>query len=160
MPESVLAAVVFMISLELVKIGGMRKIYHEARSEFWVALLTTAIVVFVGVEQGIIVAMVLSLLDHMRRGYRPKNSVIAKTDSSGWHEVAVSHPAEYEPGLLVYRFSHSLYYANAHQFSEEVLVLVNGVDSAIDWFCLYAVAIDDVDYTAAATMRNTCGALQ
>jgi SulP family sulfate permease len=160
MPESVLAAVVFMIGLELIKFAGMRQIYQQARSEFWVALLTTAMVVFVGVEQGIIIAMVLSLLDHVRRGYRPKNSVIAKAESAGWHEVPVSNPAEYEPGLMVYRFSHSLYYANAHQFSEEVLALVNGADSNIDWFCLDAVAIDDVDYSAAATLRTTFGALQ
>jgi len=155
MPEAVLAAVVFIIGLDLINLKGMRKIFVEARSEFWVAFLTMAVVVLVGVEQGIILAMVLSLLDHVRRGYRPKNTVVAATDSGGWHMAPVSSPVQYEPGLMVYRFSHSMYYANAEQFSEQVLELANNADPGLAWFCLDAAAIDDVDYSAAATLRST-----
>ena len=155
MPEAVLAAIVFMIGLDLIDLKGMKKIFIEARSEFWVALLTAAVVVLVGVEQGIIVAMVLSLLDHVRRGYRPKNTVIAAAEANGWRSTPVSSPEQYEPGLMVYRFSHSMYYANAEQFSEQVLDLVNEADPALSWFCLDAAAIDDIDYSAAATLRAT-----
>ncbi len=160
MPEAVLAAIVFMIGLDLIDLKGMKKIFVEARSEFWVALLTAAVVVLVGVEQGIILAMVLSLLDHVRRGYRPKNSLIAKAESGGWHNTPVSGADQYEPGLVVYRFSHSMYYANAEQFSEQVIELVNGADPSLDWFCIDAVAIDDVDYSAAAKLRSTYGILK
>ena len=160
MPEAVLAAVVFMIGLNLIDLKGMRKIFAEARSEFWVALLTAAVVVVVGVEQGIILAMVLSLLDHVRRGYRPKNTVIAAAKSGGWRAMPVGSPEQYEPGLMVYRFSHSMYYANAEQFSEQVLELANGADPKLSWFCLDAAGIDDLDYSAAATLRSTYGALK
>jgi MFS superfamily sulfate permease-like transporter len=138
----------------------MKKIFVEARSEFWVALLTAAIVVLVGVEQGIILAMVLSLLDHVRRGYRPKNSLIVGRQGDGWRSTPVSNPAQFEPGLMAYRFSHSMYFANAEQFSEQVLELVNGADPSLEWFCLDAVAIDDVDYSAAAKLRSTYGILK
>jgi high affinity sulfate transporter 1 len=155
MPEAVLAAIVFMIGLDLIDLKGMKTIFVQARSEFWVALLTAAVVVLVGVEQGIILAMVLSLLDHVRRGYRPKNSVIVARQADGWRSAPVSSPAQFEPGLMAYRFSHSMYYANAEQFSEQVLELVNGADPKLEWFCLDAVAIDDVDYSAAAKLRAT-----
>jgi high affinity sulfate transporter 1 len=160
MPEAVLAAIVFMIGLDLIDFKGMKTIFVEARSEFWVALFTTAVVVLVGVEQGIIVAMVLSLLDHVRRGYRPKNSLIAKAESGGWHNTPVSEGDQYEPGLMVYRFSHSMYYANAEQFSEQVLELVNSADPDLAWFCLDAAGIDDVDYSAAANLRSNYGILK
>jgi high affinity sulfate transporter 1 len=160
MPEAVLAAIVFMIGLDLIDLKGMKKIFLEARSEFWVALLTAAVVVLVGVEQGIILAMVLSLLDHVRRGYRPKNSLIAKAESGGWHNTPISEADQYEPGLMVYRFSHSMYYANAEQFSEQVLELVNGADPDLAWFCLDAAGIDDVDYSAAANLRSNYGILK
>jgi hypothetical protein len=39
-------------------------------------LVTTLTVVIVGVEQGILLAIVLSLVDHTRYGYRPKNAVL------------------------------------------------------------------------------------
>ncbi|MGD9408189.1 MAG: SulP family inorganic anion transporter, partial [Gammaproteobacteria bacterium] len=84
MPEAVLAAVVFMIGVELIKLKAMQEIYATARSEFWVALITAAVVVVVGVEQGIILAMALSLVDHVRRGYRPRNSLVAKSETGGW----------------------------------------------------------------------------
>ena len=160
MPEAVLAAIVFMIGLDLIDLKGMKKIFVEARSEFWVALITAAVVVLVGVEQGIILAMVLSLLDHVRRGYRPKNSLIVARQADGWRSAPVSSPAQFEPGLMAYRFSHSMYYANAEQFSEQVLELVNGADPQLEWFCLDAVAIDDVDYSAAAKLRSTYGILK
>ncbi len=155
MPEAVLAAIVFMIGVDLIDLKGMKKIFVEAPSEFWVALITAATVVLVGVEQGIILAMVLSLMDHVRRGYRPKNSLIVARQAAGWRSAPVSSPAQFEPGLMAYRFTHSMYYANAEQFSEQVLELVTGADPKLEWFCIDAVAIDDVDYSAAAKLRST-----
>jgi MFS superfamily sulfate permease-like transporter len=155
MPEAVLSAVVFLIGIGLIDLKGMRSIYTQARSEFWVALITALMVVFVGVEQGIILAIVLSLLDHVRRGYRPKNTLIAAAESGSWRTSPVSSPVQYEPGLMVYRFSHSMYYANAQEFSEQVLELANSAEPSLSWFCLDAAAIDDVDYSAAATLRST-----
>ena len=155
MPEAVLAAIVFMIGVDLIDLKGMKEIFVEAPSEFWVALITAATVVLVGVEQGIILAMVLSLMDHVRRGYRPKNSLIVARQAAGWRSAPVSSLAQFEPGLMAYRFNHSMYYANAEQFSEQVLELVTGADPKLEWFCIDAVAIDDVDYSAAAKLRST-----
>jgi len=105
--------------------------------------------------------MVLSLLDHVRRGYRPKNALVAApAESGGWRMAPVSSPVQFEPGLMVYRFSHSMYYANAEQFSEQVLELANNADPALAWLCIDAVAIDDVDYSAAATLRSVHGVLK
>jgi MFS superfamily sulfate permease-like transporter len=154
MPVAVLAAVVFMIGVELIKLEEMRRIYATARSEFWVALLTALVVVFVGVEQGIMLAMMLSLLDHVRRGYRPRNSLVAKAEGGGWRQLPLGSLAQYEPGLMAYRFSHSLYYANAALFSEQVVELATAAGPDLEWFCLDAVAIDDVDYSGAAVLRS------
>jgi high affinity sulfate transporter 1 len=154
MPEAVLAAVVFMIGVELIKLTAMREIYATARSEFWVALITAAVVVVVGVEQGIILAMVLSLIDHVRRGYRPRNSLVAKSETGGWRHLPLDSLFQYEPGLIAYRFSHSLYYANAGLFAEQIVELANKADPDLKWLCLDAVAIDDVDYSGAAALRS------
>jgi MFS superfamily sulfate permease-like transporter len=155
MPDAVLSAVVFLIGVGLIDIPGMRKIYLQARSEFWVALITAAVVVFVGVEQGIVLAMVLSLIDHTRKGYRPKNTVILKAGQDGWQVQPVTKPGQFEPGLLVYRFSHSMYYANAQEFSEEVTELVKEAQPPLRWFCIDAAAIDDIDFSAAQTLRSS-----
>jgi SulP family sulfate permease len=154
MPEAVLSAIVFLIGVDLIDLKGMRSIYAQRRSEFWVALVTALMVVFVGVEQGIILAIVLSLIDHTRRGYRPKNVVLVPSETGALHAQPVATRAQALPGLLIYRFTHSMYYANAEQLSQELTDLANNADPPIRWLCLDASAVDDVDYSAAETLRS------
>ena len=160
MPEAVLSAIVFLIGIDLIDIKGMRSIFAQRRSEFWVALITALMVVLVGVEQGIILAIVLSLIDHTRRGYRPKNAVLVPAESGVWHSRPVATGAQALPGLIIYRFTHSLYYANCQQFSQEIMNLVNKAGPPVRWLCLDASAVDDVDYSAAETLRSLYGILE
>jgi len=159
-PAAVLSAVVFLIGIDLIDIQGMRSILLERRSEFWVALITTLVVIFVGVEQGIILAIVLSLIDHTRRGYRPKNVVLVPGESGVWLAQPVTTGAQAVTGLVIYRFTHSMYYANSQQLSEEILNLVNTAEPPLRWFCIDGSAVDDVDYTAAETIRSLYGILK
>jgi high affinity sulfate transporter 1 len=160
MPEAVLSAVVFLIGVDLTDIGGMKKIYRARRSEFWVALITALMVILVGVEQGIILAIVLSLIDHTRRGYRPKNALLEPAESGVWHAEPVTSRVQALPGLVIYRFTHSMYYANSKQLSEEITGLVNSADPPVRWFCIDASAVDDVDFSAAETLRSVFGILK
>ena len=79
MPNAVLSTVVFLIGIELVDIAGMNRIWKFRRDEFVVAAITAATVVLVGVLQGIIIAIVLSIIDHLRRSYRPPTAVMTST---------------------------------------------------------------------------------
>lgn len=154
MPESVLAAVVFLIGLELMDISGLKRIYQQRPDEFWVALVTLLIVVFVGVKEGILLAMLLSIIDHLRRGYRPKNVLLAYSEEDGLHAGMLRKGAQARPGLMIYRFTHSMYYANARQMSEEVMDLLKHARPALRWFCIDCSAVDDIDYSAAETLRS------
>jgi high affinity sulfate transporter 1 len=154
MPEAVLAAIVFLIGIDLIDLQGMRKVFVERRSEFWVALITALMVVFVGVEQGIILAMVLSLIDHTRHGYRPRNLLLVPDESGRWRTQPVASGAQAAPGLTVYRFTHSVYYANCQQLSEEILRLASQAEPPLRWLCIECSAIDDVDFSGAETLRS------
>jgi sulfate permease, SulP family len=152
MPEAVLSAVVFLIGIDLIDYKGMRKIYNQRRSEFWVALITMLMVIFVGVEQGIVVAIVLSLIDHTRRGYHPTNMLLAPGESGIFKQNSLESHTQARPGLMIYRFTHSMYFANAQQLSEEVTTLVKQAEPPLRWFCIEASAVDDIDVTAAETL--------
>lgn len=160
LPTAVLSAIVFWVAVKMIDVKGLGLIFVQARAEFWVALLTAVTVVVVGVEQGILLAMVLSLIDHVRRGYRAKNMVIV-ADEKGWQTVPLSEPRPIMPGLLVYLFSHSLYYANAGQFAAEVQRLARPPEAPpLVWLCVEAAAISDLDYSAAVMLRTTCSQLR
>jgi MFS superfamily sulfate permease-like transporter len=160
MPGAVLSTVVFLICVHLIDVKGMQQIYRERPLEFWVALATAATVVLVGVEQGILLALFLSLAIHTRHGYRPRNLVIAQDPSGDWRTTPVDTQAQILPGLLLYRFTHGMYYANAGVLSEEVARLAQEAKPPLHWFGIDATAVDDVDFTAAATLRSLSGVLR
>jgi high affinity sulfate transporter 1 len=153
LPNAVLAAVVFLIGLKLIDVASMRRIWRLRKDEFWVALLTAVVVVSVGVEQGIILAIVASIVLHVRRHYLPRDTIVT-WDGHGQVHLEQSTPGVMsEPGLVVYRFGVGLFYANAQRLSDEAFALVD-VSDAPRWFVLDAAAIDDVDYTGGETLAE------
>jgi MFS superfamily sulfate permease-like transporter len=64
------------------------------------------------------------------------------------------------PGLLVYRFALTMYYANAQQLSEQVVDLATGAQPPLVWLCIEGSAVADVDFTAASTLRDIHGILK
>ena len=156
LPDAVLAAVVFIIGLELIDIKGMRKIYAERRSEFWIAVITGIMVITIGVEEGIIFAIFLSLIEHTRYGYHPNNSLLTISKKRTFKTAPLSSNEQIVPGLIVYRFAHSMYYANSTLFSEEATTLVSKATPPLKWFCMECSAINDIDFTATETLYSTC----
>jgi len=160
MPNAVLAAVVLMIGIELVDVKGMRRILKARPEEFVVGAITAATVVVVGVEQGILLAIVLSLIDHLRHGYAPRDTLLVSKAGGHLKWMPVERPEQVAPGLLVYRFSAGLYYANANRFTEEILGIVTAGDTPVRWLCVDAAGIDDVDYSAGQSIREIHGQLR
>ncbi|MGD0376523.1 MAG: SulP family inorganic anion transporter [Streptosporangiaceae bacterium] len=153
LPTAALAAVVFLIAAELIDIPGLRRIRAVRKTEFAVALLTTAAVVALGIQDGIAVAVIASVIDHLRHSYRPLSSVLVKSPAGHWRACPVEPGARTEKGLVVYRFGTSLYYANASRLIEDVTALVTRGDS-LQWLVLDGAAIGDVDYTSASVLTQ------
>lgn len=155
LPLAVLATIVFLIGLELVDIRGMRQILAVRRDEFAIALLTSAAVVFIGVEQGIVLAIVASVIDHLRTSYAPRNTVLVPANKDGaFRSVPATPDTRTATGLVVYRFAATLYYANAHRLVDQSAAFLT-TPAPPRWFCLDCVAVGDVDFTAAAALRLT-----
>jgi sulfate permease, SulP family len=159
LPNAVLSAVVFLIGVKLIAVKGMRSIYGLRRDEFWVALATAIVVITVGVEQGIILAIVLSLILHVRRHFTPNDAVVRWDEQGRFRLVKPAPGTVTEPGLVIYRFPVGIFYANAARLSEDVMGLVNVPDPP-RWFVLWADAIDDIDYTGAQTLVELAGQLR
>jgi SulP family sulfate permease len=158
MPKAVLSAIVFLIGIELVDLAGMRKVLRLRTDEFVVATLVAVTVVVVGVEQGIVLAIVASIIDHLRRSYRPGTSVIQPAANGGWTGVPATPDARTLPGLVVYRFAGSVYYANASLLLEQASAFASSAEPP-RWFCLDAAAIPDIDFSGGETIKQLHGEL-
>lgn len=138
----------------------MRKVLRARPDEFVVALLTAFVVVCVGVEQAIMLAIVVSILDHLRRGYHPNDSVLVPSASGSPKAAPVTPGLQSEPGIVVYRFAADLYYANTNRFNEEILELVDDVDPKVELLVLDAGAIFDIDYSGGETIKQAYNELR
>ena len=154
LPRCVLAAIVFTIAVGMIDATGLRDIRRESPGEFYLAVSTAAVVVMIGVEEGILLAIVLSLLRHVRHSYRPHTMVLAPDAAGRWMPVPAIPGAETEPGLIIYRFGADLFYANDHRFADEVHSLVEHAPTPVRWFIVDADAITDLDYSAARSIRE------
>ncbi|HTV64576.1 MAG TPA: SulP family inorganic anion transporter [Bryocella sp.] len=148
LPRAVLSAIVFVIAVKLIDFGKLLAIRRESPGEYWLAVMTAAVVIVVGVKQGILVAMVVSLLRIVSHSYHPHTGVLV-ADAVGWKRIPPAPGAMTEPGLVVYAFGAPLFYANASRFAEEVRALVAGHPSPVRWLIVDCEAITNVDYTAA-----------
>jgi MFS superfamily sulfate permease-like transporter len=159
MPKAVLAAIVFLIGIGLIDVKGFRRIRAARRSEFVIAAVTAVVVFGVGVEQGIILAVVLSILEIIRRSYSPQDFLVG-VDSGGSRTYTPAQPGhESLPGLLVFRFDARLFYANANRFSDTVQGLVSAAPTRVRWLVLDCSSMADVDYSASLTLAGLIDAL-
>jgi MFS superfamily sulfate permease-like transporter len=149
LPRCVLGAIVFIIAIKLIDLRKLANIRRESPGEFWLAVTTAAVVVLIGVEQGIILAMVLSLLRIVGHSYRPHTGVLVADGDSIWRMSPPVAGAMSLPGLAIYRFGAPLFYANAGRFTEEIRTIVGDAPSPVRWLVVDAEAITNIDYTAA-----------
>ena len=153
LPRCVLGAIVFTIAIGLVDLRGLRNIGRESTGEFRLALVTAAVVVLIGVEQGILLAMVLSLLRHVRHSYQPHTAVLVEDGAGKFHPIPAVPGAISGPGLVIFRFGADLFYANAGRFANDVRELIKSAPPPVRWLVVDAGAITSVDYSAARVLR-------
>jgi SulP family sulfate permease len=154
LPRCVLAGIVFTIAVGMIDVTGLRDIRRESPGEFYLAVITSAAVVAIGVEQGILLAIALSLFRHVRHSYNPHTMMLAPNANGRWVPPPAIPGNETEPGLIVYRFGSDLFYANANRFADEVRALVERAPTPVRWFIVDAGAITDIDYSAARALRD------
>ncbi len=154
MPNAVLAAVVFLIGYRLIDRAGMADILRLRPGEFAVAAITAVTVVVLGVEQGIILAMALSIIEHIYHSYRPYDMLVVRRPNGDPELVPLADGRQIAPGLIVYRFGSGIYYANASRFTEEIMDLVENADPPVRWLAIASASISDIDYSGADAVRQ------
>lgn len=154
LPEAVLAAIVFVVGLRLIDLRGLADIRRWSPGEYALALVTAATVVFLGVEIGLLLAAILSLLMHVRQNYRPPSGIILRSENGDW-EIDDPMPDKFvEPGMVMFWFGAGLFYANVAYFTHLSRKLVDQSSGAVRWFAIDARAMTDLDYSGGRAVAD------
>jgi MFS superfamily sulfate permease-like transporter len=95
--------------------------------------------------------MVLSLLQHVRHGYRPNTAIVIHDPVEHWRLQPLKPVQMIEPGVVLYWFGADLYYANTNHFVEEVQCLASK-PGEVRWIVIDAESITSIDYSAGRAL--------
>ena len=114
LPNSALAAVVISAALSLADFAVLARLWKVRRSAVALSLVASAGVIFLGVLEGILVAVVLSILLFFQRNWWPHGEVLGRVSGrEGWHSDSQGDEIVEHPGVLVFRWEAPLFFANS-----------------------------------------------
>jgi high affinity sulfate transporter 1 len=149
MPNSALAAIIIAASLSLFDVAELRHLWAVQRSEFAIALIALLGVALVGVLQGIVIAVVISIFQLFEKAWRPYAAVLGKPEGiQGYHDIAHFPVASQIPGLLMIRWDAPLFFANANLFRKKLRKVIAQTEPKPVWIVIAAEPINDIDTTA------------
>ncbi|WP_406169087.1 SulP family inorganic anion transporter [Streptomyces sp. NBC_00996] len=152
LPKTVLAAVVMVSTSHLIDVAGFKELWQGWRSEALLALATMVAVLGLGVLHGLLVAVILALLQLLRRVTWPHDAMLAVTADGRTREVAPDEPTDAD--VLMYRVDAPLFFANAGRVQEKILSLAAARSPFPRYVVLDAEAVFHVDATAAEILAQ------
>ena len=148
MPQATLAAVVIVYSMGLIELAGIRAILAIRRLEFIWALAALAGVVVLGTLQGIVVAIVVSVVSLAQQVANPPVYVLGrKPGTNVFRPRSAEHPEDESfPGLLLLRVEGRVFFLNAARIGEKIRAAVNEAKPNV--VALDLSGVFDFEYTA------------
>jgi high affinity sulfate transporter 1 len=161
LPEAALAAIVIHAVWHLINYHKIRQYWSITKLDFATALVATLGVLTLGILEGILVALLLGLLGLLWGTKNRTTSVLGKVPGQMVYRALENYPdGETYPGLLIVRFDGSLFFANAPDFTEEILAGVGQTEPKPRVVLVDAESINNVDATAVITIKELTEELQ
>lgn len=155
LPQAALGAVIIITAARLVDVPALRRLWRIHRSDFVLAAVTALGVLILGVLQGIVVGVLVSLLEVLRRAVMPYTAILGRTgENRAYRDIAHYRDAETLPGLVVYRFDAPLFFANADVLRTELDRLMADAEPPVRQVILDAEAVYDMDTTGAEVLHR------
>ena len=153
LPEAALAAILVFVATRLFHFDELARISRYSRFELALALVTFAVVVLVGIEQGVVAAALIALAQRGRAEARPRDAVLGRVvGTDHWVPTDIGRPTEQVPGVVVYLLYAPLWYANADYVCGRLRALVDGAATPVTALVLDADGVSDIDYTASKAL--------
>ncbi len=153
LPVSVLAATIIVAVLGLLDWHTLREAWRYDKADAVSLLLTFAGVIFLGVEEGILLGVALSLAVLVWRSSHPHMAVVGRVPGTEHFRNIDRYHVDTLPGLIALRIDESLYFANAQIIEEKVESLIQP-NSDRRTVLMILSAVNQLDSTALAMLTD------
>ena len=150
LPIPVLAAVIIVAGATLLDVPGLGRLWRVRWSDFAIAMVSFLGVALVGVLEGIVIAVAVSVAEIFMRAWRPYSAILGKPEGvPGYHDLSRYPDAARIAGLVIVRWDAPLFFANSILFRDRIRAVVAGTSPRPRWVVVAAEPITDIDTTAA-----------
>jgi SulP family sulfate permease len=152
-PFAALAGVLLFVAQRIIRVAIFVEVWRQSFAEFVLIVATLAAILFLPIQQGVAIGIILSLLHGVWTTTRAKTIEFARIPGTTiWWPKSPSHPGETIPGVLVAALQAPLSFLNAYEFQRAILALVAARAPAVRLVVIEANSIVDIDYTAARVL--------
>jgi high affinity sulfate transporter 1 len=154
-PEAALSGVLIFIAIRLFRVAIMRQIYRKSEWEIFIVAGSAALVVFLPIETGVTLSIVLSLLHSVYVIARPDITELERVpDTTIWWAIPKDHAREYEPGVLVVAPSAPIYFVNASYLREKLMEAVAAKTDPCRYLVIEAHGVIDIDFSGSDMLQK------
>jgi len=156
LPEAVLAALIIHAVWHILTARKLERIRLVSRTEFGLAALTLAGVLFIDVFEGMIIGLVASVLLVLYQSSRPHLASLGRIPGvPGAYSDLSRHPENTAvPGILILRLDAPIYFANALTVRERMKALVADAQPPPRAVVLDSAGQDSLDITSAEVLKG------
>ena len=155
LPKAVLASLIMVAVFGLIDLKEVRHLWLTDRSDFWMLIATFAGTLTLGIEQGILIGVALSLGVVIYRTTLPHFAVLGKIpDDLHYKNVNRFENLEQREDILIMRFDARLYFANVNFFKETIEAEVERRKTDLKLFILDANSINRVDSSGVHALEE------
>ena len=151
LPKAVLGSIIIVAVIQLIDIKYAIRLYNSRKDEFAILLFTFILTLFVGISQGIIYGIILSLLLLVYRASKPHYAFLGRIGSTNYFQNIERFPDEVtvREDLIILKFDAQLFFGNIEFFKQLVFDAVKKNSKKIKGFIINARSINYIDSTAA-----------
>ncbi len=156
LPNAVLAAIIMVAVSGLIDLSYPRQLYRNRKDEFILLLFTFAITLFVGITEGILLGILVSLLLLVYRTSQPHIAVLGKIRGTEYFRNVdrFAQDVETHEGVLAFRFDGQVYFGNTDYFKKQVLTLVEKHPTPLRTIIMNAESVNYLDSSGVFMLRQ------
>ena len=159
-PQAALAGVLLTVAVRIVRLNEMRDILRRSPGEFALVVAAAMLVITLPIENGMLLAIVLSLLHSLFIVARPKTHELARAPGTTiWWPPEHGKPGEHVPGVLVFAPSAPMHFTNV-RFVCRLLSEAAAARPDLLLVVIEASGVTDIDFTGAQVTIQTIQGLQ
>jgi SulP family sulfate permease len=158
-PKAALAAIILVAIVPLVKLSDIAHTWRYDRGDGIAEIVTLLGVLVYGIEEGITLGIILTLVSHLRKTSHPHIAVVGRIPGTEHYRNIKRYNVETWPHLLLLRIDESITFANIN-YIEEFINAKLRQQPGIKHIVLIFTSISDIDATALEELEKLNRTLQ